>query len=199
MGELKLKPKAEALQSPGKPSDINQLSKTESRWFAVYTKYKCEKYVAEHLSKKKIEAYVPLMTRTRRYARKIKQYEVPLINCYVFVHILKNQYITTLETEYVMSFLRQGRDLIAIPPSEIDLLKRVAGDATEAIETSQAGFMHGEEVEVTSGHLAGMRGKVVERTGKKSFIVDLDTIGFQLRINIDLHLLKPVKHKASAS
>ena len=31
---------------------INQLSPTETRWFAVYTKYKCEKYVADQLSKK---------------------------------------------------------------------------------------------------------------------------------------------------
>jgi len=198
MGELKPKPLPE-VQKNKKPADVNQLSNTEYRWFAVYTKYKCEKYVAEHLQKKKIEAYIPLMTRTRRYARKIKQYDVPLINCYVFVHILKGQYIPTLETEYVMSFLKQGKDLIAIPQKEIDLLMRVAGDAEEAIDISQGGLMKGEEVEVTSGHLAGMRGIIVERTGKKSFIIDLNTIGYQIRINIDMHLLKPIKNKATTN
>ncbi len=177
---------------PTKSRDINQLSTTERRWFAVYTKFKCEKYVTDHLNKKGIEAYVPLVTRTRRYARKIKQYDVPLINCYVFVHIVKGQYIPTLETEYVMKFLRQGKDLLAIPQQEIDLLMRVAGDVEEVTELNNGAFIPGVEVEVVSGHLTGMRGKIVERAGKKTFTVELHSIGFELRIKIDIHLLKPV-------
>jgi len=37
-------------------SEINHLSNTEERWFAVYTKYKCEKFVANLLAKKNISA-----------------------------------------------------------------------------------------------------------------------------------------------
>ncbi|MBK9564384.1 MAG: UpxY family transcription antiterminator [Saprospiraceae bacterium] len=79
-----------------KNSILNQLSDIELRWFAVYTKYKCEKYVQDHLNKKNVQTYLPLIQKTRRYTRKVKHLEVPMINCYVFVHIIKNQYIPTL-------------------------------------------------------------------------------------------------------
>jgi transcription antitermination factor NusG len=171
---------------------INQLSAEEKRWFAVYTKYKCEKYVSENLARKSIEAYVPLISKTKRYARKIKNYEVPLINCYVFVFITKSEYIGTLETEYVMKFLRQGKDLLAIPEVEIDVLKRIAGDIIEANSIDTLDFEAGEEVEVIAGHLAGMKGKIISKSGKKNFVIDLETIGYQLRIKVDLNLLRPL-------
>lgn len=171
---------------------VNQLSTLEKKWFAVYTKYKCEKYVSDHLTKKKIDNYIPIVKKTKRYTRKIKHYEVPLINCYVFVHITKSEYLATLETEYVMKFLRQGKDLIAIPQMEIDVLKRVVGDVEEVCVTDVNTFSEGEEVEVMSGHLTGMRGIVLLKSGKKSFLVELKSLGFQLRINIDHKLLKPL-------
>lgn len=172
---------------------INQLSETEGRWFAVYTKYKCEKYVSEQLQKRKILAYVPVITRTRKYERKIKRYDVPLINCYVFVHIIKSEYLPVLETEYVMKFLKQGKDLLAIPDHEIQILKRVTGDFNHVELIENAAFEEGEEVEVIAGHLTGVRGKVISKLGKKSFLVELKTLGFQLMVNVDIKLLRPVK------
>ncbi len=172
---------------------VNQLSETEGRWFAVYTKYKCEKYVSEQLQKRNILAYVPVISRTKKYNRKIKRFDVPLINCYVFVHIIKNEYLPVLETEYVMKFLKQGKDLLAIPDHEIEILKRVTGDINHIELLENVGFEEGEEVEVISGHLTGVRGKVISKLGKKSFLVELKTLGFQLMVNVDIKLLKPVK------
>ena len=176
-----------------KNSIVNQLSDIELRWFAVYTKYKCEKYVSDHLNKKNIQTYLPLIQKTRRYTRKVKHLEVPMINCYVFVYIIKSQYIPTLETEYVMKFLRHGKDLIAIPQHEIDLLKRVAGyvDEVEVLNTEL--FVEGEEVEVISGHLTGIRGILIAKEGKKSFVIELKSIAYQFRINIDPKILKPIR------
>jgi len=174
--------------------DINQLSEQELRWFAVYTKFKCEKFVAHQLAKKGIEAYVPVIQKTKRYQRKVKHYEIPLINCYVFVRIIKAAYLPTLETEYVMKFLRNGKDLLSIPDQEMDVLKRVAGDVKESFSTDNFDWESIEEVEVTEGYLTGMKGKIISRAGKRSFIIELETIGYQLRINIDPAILRPV-HK----
>lgn len=176
-----------------KSSVINQLSESDQKWFAVYTKFKCEKYVAEHLNKKQIQTYLPLIHKTKRYTRKVKHFEVPLINCYVFVYITKDQYVTTLETEYVMKFLRQGKDLIAIPQEEIDIMKRVAGYVDEAEDLNPEIFFEGEEVEVVSGHLTGIKGVLVAKEGKRNFLIELKSIAYQLRINIDPKILKPVR------
>lgn len=68
----------------------NHLHPIESRWFAVYTRSKSEKVVKRLLDQKNIENYLPLQKVTRRYTRKIKSYEIPLISCYIFVKIAKN-------------------------------------------------------------------------------------------------------------
>ncbi|MBC7886177.1 MAG: UpxY family transcription antiterminator [Saprospiraceae bacterium] len=173
-------------------SAINQLSEDKKRWFAVYTKYKCEKYIAEALSKKQIEVYLPIVEKTKRYSKKIKHFAVPLINCYVFVHIQKDEYIRTLETEYVLKFLKNGNDLIAIPESEINILKCVAGETVAIAPIGWNEYHAGEDVEVISGQLSGMTGKIVSKSGKRSFVIDLETIGYQLRIKVDFNLLRPM-------
>ena len=103
----------------------NHLEHLEKKWFAIYTKYKAEKFVVEQLKKKGISAYLPLIKKTKRYTRKIKHSQVPLINCYAFVCIDQSEYSKVLETEYVLKFIRQGKNLISIPQYEIDLLERI--------------------------------------------------------------------------
>ena len=175
---------------------INHLSKTESKWFAIYTKYKCEKYVTDLLAKRGIAAYVPLITKVKQYTSRIKRYDVPLINCYVFVKITEDQYVKVLETQYVMSFIKQRQNLISIPEEEINLLKRIVGE----IENVSAGNIEmevGDEVEIISGNLTGIRGRLVETEGKNRFVVQLASIGYQLSMIIDKSLLRLLKSKAA--
>ncbi|MEZ4957062.1 MAG: transcription termination/antitermination NusG family protein, partial [Saprospiraceae bacterium] len=61
----------------------NHLHASEPKWFAVYTRSKSEKVVKRLLASKNIECYLPLQKVTRRYTRKIKSYEIPLISCYI--------------------------------------------------------------------------------------------------------------------
>ncbi len=171
---------------------INNLSSTEFKWFAVYTKYKAEKYVVKSLAAKKVEAYVPLISYTKRYLRKIKTYNTPLINCYVFVKILKEDYVKVLETEHVMRFLKIKNDLIAIPESEIELMKRVVGEVNE-IEVSHE-FLDGDEVEIVAGQLTGLKGKLLKKESRNNFLIELQSVGLQMRIHIDPEYLIPVRN-----
>jgi len=170
---------------------INNLSLTEYRWFAVYTKYKAEKYVRQRLSSKGITAYVPLISETKRYKRKVKTYDKPLINCYVFVRITLEDYIKVLETEYVIKFLKIKNDLIAIPDNEIGMLKRIVGEIDEI--TVDHEYSEGQEVEIIHGKLTGITGKLIKKESKHNFLIQLDTIGLQMRMSIDPVLLKPIK------
>lgn len=168
----------------------NHLSDTESRWFAVYTKFRSEKEVARRLSKKGIECYVPINRVVRQYKRKRKIVDLPLINCYAFVHIRKSQYIPVLETEFVSRFINFSKNLISIPASEIDLLKRICQEATD-IQTDGIKFEKGKSVEIISGNLTGIQGKLLNDLGR-NFLVELQYIGIGLRIEIDPKLLQPM-------
>ncbi len=169
----------------------NHLHITEPRWFAVYTRSKSEKVVKRLLTNKKIECYLPLQKVTRRYERKIKSYEIPLITCYIFVKIIKAQYVPVLETENVVKFIRLAKNLIAIPENEIEMLKLVVGEG-ENVEAQMGIFNEGDEVEVVGGKLTGLKGKLIEKQGKKQMVVELENVGYSLIMNIDISLLRKV-------
>ena len=169
----------------------SHLHGTEPRWFAVYTRYKSEKVVKRLLDMKNVENYLPLQTVTRRYTRKIKTHEIPLISCYIFVKITKQEYVPVLETENVVKFLRFARNLLSIPEDEINILRRVVGEGIE-VEAEPGRFKEGDAVEVIGGKLTGLRGRLVEKHGKKHMLVELETVGYTLKMNIDVALLKRV-------
>jgi transcription antitermination factor NusG len=170
---------------------ISHLHLKEKKWFAIYTKYKCEKFVVERLTNKGIEAYVPLISKTKRYTRKTKHYKVPLINSYAFVHITRSEYVRVLETEYVMGFLKQRKNLISIPDDEINILRRIVGEI-ELVDINPLSYDIGTPVEIIGGNLTGVKGKLIKRQGKNEFVVELHTIGYQLQMIVDKSMLRPL-------
>jgi len=176
----------------------NHLSGNEARWFAVYTHYKREKVVAKRLKGKGIEYFLPLMQRTRRYTRKIKQVELPLINCYIFVKITKLEYVPVLETEDVLQFVRFSRNLISIPDGEIDILRRVVGENIE-VEAEPGKLSTGDEVEIIGGQLTGLKGTLLEQRSDKNFVVELDNLGYSLLMQLDPTLLRRIRPGSARS
>ncbi|MFK7806996.1 MAG: UpxY family transcription antiterminator [Saprospiraceae bacterium] len=184
---------------PTPPTYENHLHLTDPRWFAIYTNYKREKIVRKALDAKDIELYLPLQKKTRRYVRKVKHVELPLINCYIFVKIIKPEYIRVLETEHVLKFIRFSNNLISIPEEEMQLMKRIIGEQLDfSIEPTI--FVEGEEVEVIGGELTGLEGKLISKEGKQQFLVELTNVGFQFQMSIDPNLLRSKNgnwHKAT--
>ncbi len=169
----------------------NHLHATEARWFAVYTRFKSEKVVKRLLDLKNIENYLPIQSVTRRYTRKIKTHDIPLISCYIFVKITRTEYVPVMETENVVRFIRFSRNLLSIPESEINILRRVVGEAVE-VEAEAGLLRQGDLVEVVGGKLTGLQGRLVEQQGKKQMVVELENVGYSLKISIDTNLLRRI-------
>lgn len=171
----------------------NHLDEFEPKWFAVYTRYKREKMVAKRLQQKGIEVYLPLQKFTRRYVRKVKQVELPLISCYLFTKITKKQYVPVLEDQDVVKFVRFSKNLIAIPDAEIQVIQRVVGEAID-IEINPSEYTPGDEVEIIAGQLTGLKGKLIKMESEKNFLIELESIGYQMRMQVDPSLLQRIKH-----
>ncbi len=161
------------------------------QWHAVYTYTRHEKKVAEELLKKGYEVYLPMVNRIRRYDRKIKRYEVPLINNYVFVKILKEHYINILNILGVIKFLKNSGKVSVIPQFEIDYLKLITGE----IHNVEAEILNnenliGKEVMITEGPLLGVRGKVLDKSNNNTLIVSLENVGYALKFEVDSRIIK---------
>src|SRR5690606_37058317 len=156
---------------------------TTPKWFAVYTHYKREKMAAKMLDQSGVHVYLPIQTVTRRYVRKIKKVDLPLINHYVFVKITRKEYVPVLDCPYVLNFVKFNKNLISIPEEEIDLIKRILGEA-EAVHLENTPFQKGDFVEVIGGNLTGLKGILVEKENNKYLSVQLTNIGVSLNVSI---------------
>jgi len=118
----------------------NHLHETEQRWFAVWVEVKCEKKVAAYLTQKGIKNYLPLTRKIRHYRKQNPKWvEIPLIPSYVFVKIVKDEYLSVLQTEKLRGFLRVRKNLLCIPEREIDLLRFILGQ-TEYVYGANRNF-----------------------------------------------------------
>lgn len=170
----------------------NHLDEIVPRWFAVYTRYKREKVVLKRLQEKGIQAYLPVQRLTRRYDRKVRDVELPLISCYIFTRITRKNYVPVLDTPDVLHFVQFSNNLIAIPEREILLLQRVTGGQAELEIEQHDGCRVGDEVEIVGGRLTGVRGILLEKNGKANFLIELRNIGFSLRLQVEPSLLRRV-------
>ena len=183
--------------SKPKKEFTNQLDQEIPKWFAIYTLFRREKMVNRMLLQKGIESYLPLKKVTRRYSKKIREQELPLLNCYLFVKITKSEYIKVLETEHVLKFIKIGKNLLCVTDEEIEIIKKITGEGLP-IEIDPSKYVEGDLVEVTSGNLVGLRGTLVSKEGKKRFSIVLDNLGCTLKMTIDPSILRRVNQPAIA-
>ncbi len=170
---------------------VVQLDETEPRWFAVHTRSKCEKMVWQALQRKQITAYVPLARTTRRYQRKIKHYDKPLISCYIFVKITKQEYVPVLETENVAGFVKFAKSMLAIPEDEINILRRVVLEDGLEVEAVVGHHMQtGDSVVISAGPLIGIHGIIIRADGKRKMQVELQKMGYTLLMSVDAAFLE---------
>lgn len=170
----------------------SHLDAQQARWFAVYTKYKREKAVFRRLQEKGIETYLPLQQLVRQYTRKTRIVELPLISCYLFTRITKQEYVPVLETEGVLDFVNFSGKIIAIPDREVTIMRRLVGEKME-LEIEPRRFRPGQEVEIVEGNLTGIRGVLLECYSDKNFLVELNRTGYNLCMHVDPSALRPVR------
>lgn len=167
----------------------NHLDEKTSKWFAVYTHFKREKACAKELKNFGINVYLPIQSVTRRYTRKVKKLYLPLIPNYAFVKITKQEYVQVLKSPHVINFVKIAKNLISIPETEIELIKRVLGETQEiCIDNNKLEI--GDRVEVIGGQLTGLNGTLINKENNSYLRVYLNSIGFTLQISISSNLVR---------
>jgi transcriptional antiterminator RfaH len=171
----------------------NHLSEDEPKWFAVYTKYKREKIVHKQLVQKGIETFLPLQKVTRYYTRKIKHLELPLLSCYIFVKIVKGEYVPVVRTPDVVDLVRINKNIISIPEREINILRQVVGEKVDMEMVKSSQLKEGDWVEIVSGRLVGLKGQLIEQKSNKNFVISLEKLGYDLHLQVDPKILQKTR------
>jgi len=159
-------------------------------WWALYTRHQHEKTVAEMLSTKGFEIFLPLYDSVRRWKDRKKLLSLPLFPCYVFVRGGLDRRLQVVTTPGVHMILYHGEHVAMIPEVEIEAIRR-AVEGSLRIEPHP--FLKcGERVRVTRGSLEGVEGILVRKKNLYRLVLSVDMMAQSVAVEIDATDVEPV-------
>lgn len=154
-------------------------------WLVLRTRARQEKALAKDLSARGVGHFLPLVTRTKFYGDRKATSVVPLFPGYVFLR-------GTLDAAYEAD--RSGRVAQIINVRDQSKLDRELHGIHRALEAN-ASFdpfpflQSGLRVEVRAGPFRGLQGIIEDRSKRDRLILQVETLGQAVSIEIDGSLL----------
>jgi len=122
-------------------------------WYAIYTKPRAERTVAEKFADCGFTVLSPLLKERRIYRRQLKDVVSPLFPCYIFVNVdIERNWRLVKYTRGVRSIVGTAYAPSVVPEPIIkSMLDRMAG----GLITARQQFVPGEEVIIRAGAFEG--------------------------------------------
>jgi transcription antitermination factor NusG len=161
-----------------------------SPWWVLYTRHQHEKTVAEMLSAKDFEVFLPLYESVRRWKDRKKLLTLPLFPCYVFVRGGLDRRLQVVTTPGIHTILFHGEKVAIVPEAEIEAIRR-AVEGSFRVEPHP--FLKcGERVRVTRGSLEGVEGILIRKKNLYRLVLSVDMMAQSVAVEIDATDVEPV-------
>lgn len=164
----------------------------EPRWYAIYTRSRFEKRIADLLQEKKIFTFLPLLQQLHRWSDRWRKVEVPAFTCYAFVKIAATAEarVRVLSTPGVVGFVGREGLGASIPDEQIETLRTVF---REKIPCTLHPFVKiGRRVRIRGGSLHGIEGILVGQNHDQSLVVSVELLGRSLSIRAEGYDVEPI-------
>jgi transcriptional antiterminator RfaH len=158
-----------------------------ARWWVLHTKPRAEKSLARRLLRSSTPFFLPLCKRQWRHRGRLLRSYVPLFPGYVFLRADSPFVFRTVETNLVARVLHV-EDQTQL---HSDLSRVYCLIATDAPLTPEERLKPGALVEITSGPLAGLEGKVLRRGKQLKFIVEVQFLQSGVSVEIESWMIEP--------
>lgn len=153
-------------------------------WFAAFTTPRHEKHVAELLTEREIESFLPLYKACRQWKKSAPvELQLPLFPNYVFVRIGKQSRGTVLSLPGVVSIVGSSRGPWPLLESEIEILR--SGIRVGRIEPHPY-LTVGTRVRVKAGVMAGVEGILTRVKNGLRVVMSLDAIMKSIAVEVDM-------------
>jgi transcription antitermination factor NusG len=148
------------------------------KWFAVYTRPKWERKVAQSLSTKNVENYCPLNAVEKQWSDRKKIIMQPLFTSYVFVHAADVEHAVIKQSDGVVNFVYWLGKPAEIREDEIRMIKQFLNEYKN-VSVEKINVNVQDKIRITNGPLSGLEGNVVELRSR-TVKVTLPSLGYQL-------------------
>jgi transcription antitermination factor NusG len=164
----------------------------EHNWYALLTRARHEKVVAQRLRESGITSFLPVVSELRKWSDRKKLVELPLFSCYVFAKLCPTNEgrLKALRIDGVYSLVGTRGEGTAIPEEQMDAIRRIAEE--RVVWQAHPFLKIGQRVRIRSGALDGLEGILVSRSGESALVVSVDAIQRSLSVRVDGYAVEPV-------
>lgn len=156
---------------------------TTPAWLVVWTRSRCEARVMAQLGEKRIEAFLPTITRWSRWKDRTKRIDWPLFPGYCFVRIRPTDALAVQKCTGVVRIIANQGAPATVPDREIEDIRTLvtSGLACDPCPLIPVGTM----VEVTSGPLRGVIGRLIRKGTQARLVLAVTLLGLGGSVQVD--------------
>jgi transcriptional antiterminator NusG len=159
-------------------------------WYALQVRTRYERVVADHLTGRGFEWFLPLRKDRKRWSDRMKEIESPLFPGYLFCRFDTQNRLPILQTPGVVQIVGYNRQPISVDELEIAAIQTLVA---AGVPNQPCSFVEiGDRVRIESGPLRGLEGILVESRGKHKFVLSVSLLQRSVAVEIDSLAVTPV-------
>jgi len=158
-------------------------------WWALYTRHQHEKVVAEMLTAKGFDVFLPLYESTRRWKDRRKILSLPLFPCYLFVRGGLDRRLQVVTTPGVHMILYRGEHVAFIPQPEIEAIQRAVHGSCRV--EPHPFLKCGSRVRVVRGPLEGVEGILIRKKNMCRLVLSVDMLAQAVAVEVHAEDVEP--------
>lgn len=147
---------------------------TRPQWYAIQTRSRHEKRVAEQLRAQCFEAFLPVHRCRHKWRNGVlADLELPLFPGYLFARTSMCERIHLLQLPGIVGFAASTAHPTAVPDDDIDALRKI----TDSFRVEPHPFLNaGDRVRIVAGPLAGLEGILTRRKQELRLVLSVEII-----------------------
>ncbi|MGQ7848587.1 transcription/translation regulatory transformer protein RfaH [Granulosicoccus sp. 3-233] len=164
-----------------------------SQWYVLQTKVRHEVIAVQNLSNQSFETFLPMLCTRQSRKGILSPACEPLFPGYLFIKLdLERQNTAPIRsTRGVIRLVRLGATLQAFPEKLLNSLRQEQERGNGAIDPATV-FVPGEDVQLISGPLAGMKAIFKARNSQERVVLLLNVLGNETQVSVSPNLIKKV-------
>ena len=152
-------------------------------WYAVWTRSRHEQVVRDQIARKHFDAFLPTITKWSRWKDRKKKVDWPLFPGYCFPRFSENETLAILKCTGVVNIVSFDGRPAPIPEHEIDGIRRLIESDLQYDPCPL--IREGMMVEVKSGVLKGVVGRLIRKGAHARLVLSVDLIGQGVSVEVD--------------
>ena len=168
------------------------VAEKQLNWFVVKTRSRAEQKVAQRISAKGLNVYLPLQKTIRQWSDRKKKVEVPLISSTLFVKTEEKGLSVLYNIPGFHSILHFLSKPAIVREDEINNLKLLLKEDIEIENGNFEEFKKGESIEVIRGPLQGIIATSIDEGRTHKLIVEIESMEQRFIVHVPKSCVRKV-------